>query len=301
MNLNQLKLFYLTAKHKSPSAAAENLNISQPAVTTGIQRLEEYYNVKFFRREGRSLNLTEAGEALYNLADKIFEIELLAEDCILSFQKKKDQHIQINASETFGAYYLPALIDRFNRSHPHIKISVDIMLTDRVIENTVGIKNDIGFISYPVKNDKLLINEVLKDKFVIIVAPDHALAHKTVIKPADLENQVIIMHEKSSSIRKALLDFIEIQKIQIQTPVEYSNNEAIKRAVEMKTGIALISRMVAGKEIDRDELKAIPLSDSSIGRKFYAIRHKDKYLFKGLQNLLEVMELWSFEYHPNVK
>ena len=176
MNLNQLKLFYLTAKHKSPSAAAENLSISQPAVTTGIQRLEEHYNVKFFRRQGRSLNLTEAGEALYNLADKIFEIELLAEDCIHSFQKKKAQRIQINASETFGAYYLPSLIDRFNRSHPYVKISVDIMLTDRVIENTIGIKNDIGFISYPVNNDTLLINEVIEDKIVLIVAPEHPLA-----------------------------------------------------------------------------------------------------------------------------
>lgn len=86
MNLNQLKLFYFTAKYNSPSAAAEYLNISQPAVTTGIHRLEEYYDVKLFQRDGRSLALTEAGEALHKLAEKIFEIELLAEDCIGNFQ-----------------------------------------------------------------------------------------------------------------------------------------------------------------------------------------------------------------------
>ena len=107
----------------------------------------------------------------------------------------------------------------------------------------------------------------------------------------------------------ALMGSILVQSVEnIQNPSvgllnigseEVKGNEAIKRAVEMKTGIALISRMVAGKEIDREELKAIPLSDSSIGRKFYSIRHKDKYPFKALQNLLEVMKLWSYEYHPN--
>jgi DNA-binding transcriptional LysR family regulator len=141
MNLNQLKLFYLTARYKSPTAAAEYLNISQPAVTTGIHRLEEHYDVKLFQRSGKSLALTEAGKALHKLAEKIFEIELLAEDCIRNFQTQKEQRVQIHSSETFGAYYLPAIINRFNGLYPNVNISVDIMLTDQVIENTIGIHN----------------------------------------------------------------------------------------------------------------------------------------------------------------
>lgn len=299
MNLNQLKLFYLTARYKSPSAAAEFLNISQPAVTTGIHRLEDHYDVKLFQRDGKTMALTEAGEALFKLAQKVFEIEQLAEDCIRNFQVRNEKRIQIHASETFGAYYLPALINRFNGLYPDVNISVDIMQTDQVIENTIGIHNDIGFISYPIENDRLLIREIIEDKLVVIVSPDHSLAAKACIRPADLEKQVIIMHEKSSAIRKALLTFIDKDNIQITTSVAYSNNEAIKRAVELRAGIALISRLVADKEIKRGELKAVPLSDSSIGRKFYLIHHKDKYIFKALENLLDEMRLWTSEFRPD--
>jgi DNA-binding transcriptional LysR family regulator len=110
MNLNQLKLFYLTARFKSPSEAAKFLNISQPAVTTGIHRLEDHYDVKLFQRDGKTMVRTEAGDALFKQAEKIFEIEQLAEDCIRNFQVQNEQRIQIHTSETFGAYYLPALI-----------------------------------------------------------------------------------------------------------------------------------------------------------------------------------------------
>ena len=300
MNLNQLKLFYFTARYQSPSIAAEALSISQPAVTTGIHRLEEHYGVKLLQRKGKNMALTEAGEALYELAEKIFEIELLAEDCIRNFQEKKEKQIHIHASETFGAYYLPDFINRFNQSYPQVKISVDIMLTDQVVENTLSVKNDVGFVSYPVQEDRLLISEVLEDNFVVIVSPDHPLAQKRVIRPVDLKDEVFVMHEKSSAVRKALLKFVDKENIQFSTSMEYSNNEAIKRAVELKAGVALISQMVANKEIQRGELKAIPLSDATIKRKFYLIRHKDRYVFKSLQNLLDGVASWAGEYrNPN--
>lgn len=246
------------------------------------------------------MELTEAGGALFKLAEKVFEIERLAENCIRSFQIQNEQLIQIHASETFGAYYLPALINRFNGLYPNVNISVDIMLTDQVIENTIGINNDIGFISYPIENEKLLIREVIEDKLVLILSPDHPLATKACIKPADLEKQVIIMHEKCSAIRKALLTFVEKSKIQITTSIEYSNNEAIKRAVELKAGVALISRLVADKEIQMGELKAVPLSDSSISRQFYVIHHKDKFIFNVLENFLDTMKVWKAEYDMGV-
>ena len=237
MNLNQLKLFYFTAKYKSPSAAAKALFITQPAVTTGIQRFEEYYCIRFFTREGKKLVLTKAGKALYEIAERIFEMEILAEDCVDNFQTEKKHRITIHASESFGAYYLPSLIDRFSKSWPDIKVSVDIMLTDQVVENTLALKNDLGFVSYPIKNRKLILREIMNDRLVVITGPGHKLAHKKCITPTDLSGAFVIMHEKSSAIRKALMDFIETDNIAFSTHLELSNNEAIKRMVELGTGV----------------------------------------------------------------
>ncbi len=295
MNLNQLRLFYYTAKYQSPTAAAHHLYVTQPAVTTGIQRLESHYNVRLFLREGKNLSLTEAGEALYELADKIFEIEALTEDCIRSFQEKNEHRLRIHSSETFGAYYLPSLINRFNESYPTVNITLDILLTDTVVKNTLNRKNDIGFISYPVENKSLWIKEILEDKLLIVVRPDHPCAIKTCLEPSDLNGQRIIRHEKSSAIQSAFARYIAANGISVSMSTEYSNNEAIKRAVEMGTGIALMSKEVVRKEIRRGELKAIALSDPTVSRKFYVIRHKIKYVSPTLQGFFDMTKKWASE------
>ena len=86
MNLNQLKIFYMTAKKGNLSVAAQELFISQPAVTKGIQRLQEFYDIKFIDHIGKKLTLTDAGEVLYEIAEKIFELESRAEESIRDFQ-----------------------------------------------------------------------------------------------------------------------------------------------------------------------------------------------------------------------
>jgi len=296
MNLNQLKIFYVAAKHGSLIAAAKELFITQPAVTKGIQRLQEHYDIKFFNRFGKKLVLTDAGEVLYGIAEKVFELESQAEESIRDFQQKKRGHIRILSSESFGAYYLPSIICPFSKSNPRIRISVNILPTDQVVENTAGLNNDLGFISYSVEHKKLFIREVMEDRLVIIVPPDHPFTRKRCLNPRDLEGQSMIIHEKGSVPQKVIEEIIRKNKISIFIPLELSSNRAIKKAVEGGTGIALISRKVADEEIQRGKLKAIPLADRSIKRKFYMIHHKDKYISGPLQSLITMVDHWTSEY-----
>ena len=87
--------------------AAHELFITQPAVTKGIQRLQEFYDIKFVDHVGKKLTLTDAGEVLYEIAEKIFELESRAEESIRDFQQRKRGHIRILSSESFGDYYYP--------------------------------------------------------------------------------------------------------------------------------------------------------------------------------------------------
>src|SRR4030043_97674 len=196
MNLNQLKVFYLAAKHGSMSAAAEVLCITQPAVTKGIQRLQEYYEIKLFNRSGKKMVLTDAGEALYGIAESIFEMEHQAEESLRDFQQRKKGFIRILSSESFGSYYLPFIINRFSKANPRIRISVDLLPTEQIVEKTVALSNDLGFISYPVPHKKLFMREILEDSYQIIVPPGHPFALKAVIEPEDLAGQSGIVHEK---------------------------------------------------------------------------------------------------------
>jgi DNA-binding transcriptional LysR family regulator len=296
MNLNQLKIFYLAAKHGSLSAAAEALFITQPAVTKGIQRLQEHYEIKLFNRFGKKMALTDAGEVLYGIAESIFEMENQAEESLRDFQQRKRGFIRILSSESFGSYYLPFIINRFISLNPKIRISVELLPTELIVEKTATLANDLGFISYPVPHKKLLIREVLEDSYQIIVPPKHPLSAKSVIEPADLFGQSLIVHEKGSAPRQSTEDFLKRHGIILSIPLELSNNEAIKTSVEEGIGIAVITRRVVSKELAMGTLKAIPLSDSTMTRKFYLIHHKDKYISRPLQSLIDMVDQWADEY-----
>jgi len=299
MNLNQLKIFYLAAKKGNLSVAARELFITQPAVTKGIQRLQEFYDMKFVDHIGKKLLLTDAGEVLFEIAEKIFELESQAEESIRDFQQRKRGHIRILSSESFGDYYLPQVIILFSKAYPLVRITMDILPTEQVVENTVTLNDDLGFISYPVQHKKLLVKEVLEDQLVIITPLDHPLTRKKILAAKDLADQPIIMHETGSAPRKAIDEYIRKNHLNIKIPLEISSNRAIKRAVEEGIGIALISRKVAREEIQAGRLMAIPLSDPSMTRKFYMIHHKDKYLSESLQSFIDQVFNWAAAYAKN--
>ena len=289
MNLNQLKLFYLSIKRQSLSDAATELNITQPAVTKGIKRLQEYYEIRFVERVGKKLELTKAGQALYDIADNIFTMEKVAEERIRSFQVEQGQQIKIHASESFGAYYLPAIIHQFKTANPAVSVKVDILPTEKIVETTVALQNDIGFISYPVKHSKLILKQVLAEKLVIIVSPGHRLAAKKTLAPRDLEDQAMIMHEQGSVLQRTIDEFTGEQDVRVLKHLEFSNNEAIKRAVAEGDGIALISEKVAHEEIRTGKLVAIPLAGPPVTRTFYMVQRKDKFISGPLAALVDVI------------
>ena len=296
MNLNQLKIFYMAAKYGSLSAAAGALYITQPAVTKGIQRLQEHYEIKLFNRFGKRMALTDAGEVLYGIAESIFEMENQAEESLRDFQQRKRGFLRLLSSETFGSYYLPFIINRFIQANPKIRISVELLPTDLIVEKTATLVNDLGFISYPVPHKKLFMREVLEDSYQIIVPSGHPLASKSVIEPGDLEGCSLIVHEKGSAPRISTEDFMRRHNINVFIPLELSNNEAIKTAVEEGIGIAIITRRVVSKELAMGILKAIPLSDPAMTRKFYLIHHKDKYISRPFQSLIDMVDHWVADY-----
>lgn len=300
MNINLLRIFYYAAKLGSISAAAEALFVTQPAVSKGLQRLQEHYEIKFINLFGRKISLTDAGEVLYGIAEKIFEIEKQAEEIIHDFQERKRGNIRILSSESFGAYYLPFIIIPFRNENPQVHVNANILPTELVCEGTAALNCDIGFISYYVEHPKLIVREVLEDRMVVIVPTGHPLADKETIEPLDLEGQSIIMHEKGSAPQRIVEDLIQRYHLTIHTPLELSSNEGIKRAVAGGLGISIISRNVAGEEIKLGQLAAIPFSLGEMTRKFFMVHHKDKYFSEALQNFIEMVYQWSDEYAKSI-
>lgn len=296
MNLNQLKIFYTAAKRGNLSKAAEDLYITQPAVTKGIQRMQEQYDIRLMDRFGKKMVLTHAGEVLFKIAEKIFELEKHAEESIREFKQRKKGRIRIQASESFGAYYLPSIMNPFSKAHPLINISVNILPSEHVVRNIAELECDIGFISYSIDHEKVRIREILEDQLVFILPPDHPICRQKKFKPKDLEGNPMIVHEKKSTPHQVFNEFIEKNNIAVTSSLELSSNRAIKLAVESGLGIALISRKVAQDEIQSGILTAIPVPDLSIKRKFYLVHHKEKFISDMLQSFIDQVDRWASEY-----
>ena len=296
MNLNQLKIFYLATKKGNLSQAAQELNITQPAVTKAIQRIQGFYEIKLLNRFGKKLVLTDAGLTLYRIAEKIFDLEIQAEESIREFQKLKIGHIRIHASESFGAYYLPSIVNPFSKKHSSIRISVSILPTEHVIENVANLKNDIGFVSYHADHEKVVCREVLEDKMVFIASPTHSLVNKKRLTVMDLAGHSMIVHEKGSVPSQAIGEFIRKNKVDIRIPLELSSNRAIIRAVADGLGIALVSRNVAREEMMTGKIVALPFPGPPMTRNFYLVHHKDKYISEVLKQLINRIDQWAAEY-----
>jgi DNA-binding transcriptional LysR family regulator len=301
MNLGQLKIFYLASKLGSLSKAAEELFITQPAVTKGIQRFQEYYEIKLFNRFGKKLVLTDAGIALYKIAEKIFDLEIRAEDTIREFLQQKQGHIRIDASESFGAYYLPSILNPVSKEHPSIRFSVNILPSAMVVENVADLNNDIGFISYPIENEKVICNEILEDHMIFVAPPSHPLVKKRNLNYMDLSGQAMVVHEKGSLSYQITDDFFKKNNIDIVVSLELSSNRAIKKAVEDGLGIALVSRNTAIGHIQMNKLVVLPFPGPPISRKYYMVYHKDKYFSEVLNQLIEKVDLWAGSYHGSIK
>jgi DNA-binding transcriptional LysR family regulator len=294
-----MKVFYFAARFGSLSRAADALYITQPAVTKQIQNLHDYYGIKFLNQFGKKMVLTDAGEKLFDVAKKILEMDIQAEEIIRDFQQLKSGHIKILSSESFGAYYLPFIKVPFNKEYPQIRISVIILPVEEVIKNTIQLNCDVGFVSYVNQDPKLVIKEILEDSVVLIVPIHHPFAKKKYIDPGELDGKPFIMHETGSATRTVIDKFLLKHNISVKIIFELSNNEAVKRAVESAIGLSIISLNVAREEIKRGTLKAIPIRDQSLKRKFYMIHHKDKYFSKPLRAFMDLVSWWTSEYNKS--
>ena len=293
MNLNQLKTFYLVIRRGSLTAAAAELHITQPAVTKAIQRLQEHYDVRLVERSGRKWVLTAPGKALYRIADRIFKLETQAENCIRGFQEQGERCLRIDASETFGGYYLPEVINRYQRRHPDITVAVDILPNEKVVERTASFDNDVGFISYPIRHKSLTLHEVFAEHLVLIVAAGHPLAQVRRLRAEALKGQPIIMHEQGSAVQKAMDELLGRNHSRATHYLEFSNNEAIKRAVAAGAGVALISEKAAAEEIRAGKLKTLNLARPPVRRAFFMVVHKGKYVSHALKSLMEMVDQWA--------
>ncbi len=290
MNLNQLRVFYSAVKEGSISAAAKELSVTQPAISKALKKLQEYYGINLIIPCGKGITTTLFGDEIFEMAEKIFDLERLLESRLNEYSNNLNMQVNIVASQSFAAYYLPAIITRFSEIYPKCEICVEMKPTQKVYHDIQHGLADIGIGSYRIDNPHIISEEGPSEKLVAICSPEHQFADKSTIHPQDLTGENIINHERGSFPHCKLNEIIKRHNIDAEVgKYTLTSNEAIKQMVKKQIGIALMSEKAAEQDVQAGKLISLELKETDAHRSFYICHHKSKYLSEPMNILLKLI------------
>ena len=246
MNFNQLKYFIELIRYRSFSESAKALNISQPALSLQIQKLEEEYEFKLIDRTKKPLALTAEGELFY---EKTLEIVQLVEDLdqlSLNLEDQLNGKLRVGIIPTLSPYLVPLFMDELNRQYPDMKIDITELKTEDVLTQLTYNELDLGIISTPVKAGNISFIPLFYEKFYLYISKKHGLFGKDIIKLDELnENELLYLHE-GNCFRNQVDSVCRIPDYnEMNVPFRYLSNsiESLKRIVENQGGLTFIPEL----------------------------------------------------------
>jgi len=265
----KLKVFRVVADNLNYRRAAEELHITQPAVTAQIRSLEESLGIALFDRVGRETSLTSAGITLLQYVRQIEAISNEAIAALAPFGGLEGVELSIGASHTIAVYLLPALLPLLLRTWPKLRIHVSSGSTNDVLQALSLRQIGVALIEAPAHRPDLKIEAFAEDELTLIVRPGHRWTMKPFISAVELVQEPILLREIGSGMRHFVEEYLEqngILRQQLQTPIDIDSAEGIISAVEAGLGIGFVPRLALEKSLRLGTVKAIHLDNGPIKR-----------------------------------
>ena len=264
INLNQLRVFYHAAKNLNYTAAANELFITQPAVTAQMKAFEEFCNLKLFKKRGRSLFLTDEGRALYAYAKKIFKYEKEIENAIDDMHELKRGVLSLGTTKAYARYFMPLMLTNFHENYPDIKIQLNEGSSLDMSNSLLDFKNEVAVIAKAEDLPGVNFSPFSKEEMAVIVAPGHHLTRKKSVSFKELAQEPFIMKENGSGTRKLVEQSFANANCEPNILMETSNTEFIKQLVQRGDGISIVVKEAVALELGEKKLAQLPLKNSQI-------------------------------------
>jgi DNA-binding transcriptional LysR family regulator len=240
INLNQLRTFFLVAKEKSITKAANTLHITQPAVTMQIKAFEKNLDLKLLRKSGKELQLTDMGNVLYGYAERIFQIVEELEYALKSYGDLTQGSLTIGTTRSFARHLMPGLLSRFQERFPNVKVYLKVGSSQEIADSVAAFKYDLGIIGRLPHMNKLKVVPYTKEEFCVVISPNHRLAAKSIVSLSQLKDEPIIIRESGSGSRHAILSLLASHNMKPSVLVEAGSVEFIKEYIIKERGISFL-------------------------------------------------------------
>lgn len=265
----RLKVFRAVAKHLNFRRAAEELCLTQPAVTLQVKTLEQQLGVQLFDRSGTRISLTPAGTLLLKYARKIEDLEAAALSGLLRFAGEQRGELRIGASLTIAQYILPHLLGEFQQQHPQVRSSVVTCNTEQVLEALVAREVSLGFVEGPTLRRDVKTEAFLEDEIALMVPAAHEWSERGFVDPEELKHERLLMRERGSGTRRVVEIALQKRGIKakhLNLAMEFDSTEGIITAVEAGLGVGFASLWSISKELQIGTLRIVPIRGIRITR-----------------------------------
>lgn len=272
----RLKVFYSVASNLSFTKAAQELGISQPAVSKHIQELEQEKNVLLFNRTKMGLEITDAGRLLLLHAEKILENYRLMEFDMNLLNRSHSGELRLGATSTIAHYLLPACMASFSARFRHIKLSLFEGNSTEVEQALSDGKIDLGMVELPLQQSSLRYTPFMCDDILLVASACSQFCDKEVVTLDGLLSLPLVINTPQSDIYRGveqMLGYNNIDMSSLNIVISLDSTEALKRYVEYSDCYAFVSAQAIAEEALHRKFKIVPIEGVDMRRRLSYVRN----------------------------
>ena len=277
VTLRQLTIFEAVARHLNITRAAEELYLTQPAVSMQIKQMENSIGLPLYELMGKRIHLTEAGETMQRCARAIGTQLRETEQTIEEIKGEAGGRLRITVASTVN-YFATQLLSEFCRGHPRVQVSLDVTNRQTLLHQLQENTTDVVLMGQPPGDIDVIAEPFMQNPLVVIASPDHPLSRRRRIALKELRDETFLMREPGSGTRIAMERFLSDKGLVPSSCVEMTSNEAIKQSVQVGLGLGVVSAHTVELEFELGRLVTLNVDSFPIMRRWYVVHRKGKRL-----------------------
>ncbi|WP_375783532.1 LysR family transcriptional regulator [Bradyrhizobium sp. Pha-3] len=294
LNLDYLESFAVVIEYGSFSAAAERLQLTQPAVSLQVRQLEKSLNATLIERVGRRARPTAAGVALLSHAQQISAAVTSAVDAVAQQTTGTAGRVRLGTGATACIFLLPPILKELRAALPSLEITVTTGNTAEIARAVEDNTIDVGLVTLPVSGRSFEITPVMNDEFVLIAPHDMQLPAR--ITPEVLATRPVLLFEPGGNTRRTADEWLARGGVSLKPLMSLGSVEAIKEMVRAGLGCAILPGMAVPAKTKQRDLMVRSLSPK-LHRRLAVVIRRDKRLDRGLRQTLSALKALSTAKH----
>ncbi|EIK54683.1 transcriptional regulator [Stutzerimonas stutzeri TS44] len=277
LTLRQLQVFSAVCESRSYSRAAEEMALTQPAVSLQIRQLEELVGQPLFEYVGKKLYLTEAAEALKRASSDIFARLDSLDMQLTDLQGSLQGQLKL-AVESSAKYFVPHLFAAFRRQHPEVSLQLSVVNRAQVIKRLSDNRDDLVIMSLMPSEVALEFLPFLNNPIIAVAPPEHPLCQASRLSLQDLAAYPLLVREPGSGTRKACEEYFQQKRAHFAQTVQIASLDAQREAVIAGLGVALLPRHAVTLELTHGLLRELPVDELPLYRSWCVAYARGKRL-----------------------